>query len=123
MNLDCIISCETLKCEICGKSSASCSIRRNCQKLLKISNMIGGPGTELKKLLSRIGIKAEGGCKCNDRAIKMDEMERLEPGWCERNIDEIVGWLEEEAKKRGLPFIRAVGKMLVKRAIKNSQQS
>ena len=82
-----------------------------------------GPGTELKRLLSRIGIKAEPGCKCNARAAEMDRMEKAFPGWCEANIDVIVGWLREEATKRGLPFLDAAGAMLVKRAIKNAKKS
>lgn len=81
------------------------------------------PGSHLKLLLSKLGIKADSGCKCSDRARHMDYMEQTEPGWCERNIDTIVGWLEEEAKKRKLPFIKTVAKMLVKRAIKNAQRN
>jgi hypothetical protein len=44
-------------------------------------------------------------------------MEAADPGWCERNIDTIVGWLREEAEKRRLPFVDAVGRMIVRRAI------
>jgi len=54
-----------------------------------------GPGTELKKMLATIGITAEPGCKCNARAAEMDRMEKAFPGWCEANIDLIVGWLRE----------------------------
>ena len=50
----------------------------------------------------------------------MDEMEKLEPGWCAAHLDEIVGWLREEAAKRGLPFIGAAGKLLIKKAIRNA---
>ena len=82
-----------------------------------------GPGTELKRLLSRIGIKAEPGCKCNARAAEMDRMEKASPGWCEANIDLIVGWLREEATKRNLLFVDAAGAMLVRRAIKNAKKS
>ena len=45
-------------------------------------------------------------------------MESISKGG-ENNIDIIVGWLGEEAKKRKLPFVNLVGKMLVKRAIRN----
>lgn len=77
-----------------------------------------GPGTELKKLLKKIGITASPDCSCNARARLMDER-GIE--WCEQNIDEIVGWLREEAGKRGLPFVDMAGRMLVNRAIKNSK--
>lgn len=43
--------------------------------------------------------------------------------WCEANIDEIVGWLREEATKRGLPFIDAAGRLLVRRAIRNARRT
>jgi hypothetical protein len=82
-----------------------------------------GPGTELKKLLKRVGITASPTCSCNARARKMDEEEAKEPGWCEAHLDEIVGWLREEASKRGLPFLDAAGRVLVKRAISNARKA
>jgi hypothetical protein len=81
-----------------------------------------GPGTELKKLLSRIGITATPNCSCNARARKMDEEEAKEPGWCAAHLDEIVGWLREEATKRKLPFLDAAGRVLVRRAISNARR-
>ena len=79
-----------------------------------------GPGTELKKLLKKVGITASPDCSCNARARLMDER-GIE--WCEANLDEIVGWLREEATKRGLPFVDMAGRMLVKRAIKNARRA
>jgi len=81
-----------------------------------------GPGTELKSLLKKVGINASPNCSCNARARKMNEMEQKEPGWCEAHIDEIVGWLREEATKRKLPFIDAAGRLLVRRAIANARR-
>lgn len=81
----------------------------------------GGPGTELKKLLARIGITATPNCSCNARARAMDANEAREPGWCEAHLDEIVGWLREEAEKRGLPFLDVAGRILVRRAIRNAK--
>jgi hypothetical protein len=79
-----------------------------------------GAGTELKKLLGKIGIKASPSCSCNKRAITMDN-NGIE--WCENNIDTIVGWLKEEATKRKLPFIDMAGRILVKRAISNAKKN
>lgn len=79
-----------------------------------------GPGTELKKLLSKIGIKASPNCSCNKRAALMDT-NGIE--WCENNIDTIVGWLKEEATKRKLPFIDMAGRILVKKAISNAKKN
>lgn len=80
----------------------------------------GKVGTELKKLLSKIGIHAKPNCSCNSRAAYMDQ-QGIE--WCKSNIDTIIGWLKEEASKRKLPFIEYVAKLLVKRAITNAIHS
>jgi predicted Zn-dependent protease len=88
------------------------------QKLdIKISS---GPGTELKKLLGKIGIKASANCSCNQRAALMDT-NGIE--WCENNIDTIVGWLKEEATKRKLPFVEYAAKLLINRAISNAKKT
>ena len=78
-----------------------------------------GPGTELKKLLSKIGITPKPGCKCLSRAVEMDIRGC---DWCETNVPTIVGWLREEAENRRLPFIDAAGTVLVKRAISNARR-
>jgi hypothetical protein len=80
----------------------------------------GGPGTELKKLLSAVGITATPNCSCNARAREMD---RQGCDWCEANLDTIVGWLREEATKRGLPFLDAAGRLLVRRAIRSARRA
>jgi hypothetical protein len=79
-----------------------------------------GPGTEMKKLLASVGITATPNCKCNARAQFMDAR-GIE--WCSDNIDEIVGWLREEATNRGLPFLDAAGRLLVRRAIRNARRA
>jgi hypothetical protein len=43
--------------------------------------------------------------------------------WCEKNIEQIIDWLEEEAKRRKLPFARVGGKILVQRAIRNARRN
>lgn len=73
-----------------------------------------GVGTELKRLLARIGIVATPECKCNKRAMHMN-YQGVE--WCEANIPEIVGWLREAASDRGLPFMDWVGRRIVLAAI------
>lgn len=77
-------------------------------------------GTELKVLLSKIGITSNSNCSCDKRA---SEMNNNGCDWCENNIDTIVGWLREEAHKRNLPFIDMAGKILVKKAIKNARKN
>jgi len=79
-----------------------------------------GPGTELKKLLSKMGINPKGPCLCNQRAMAMDQRGL---DWCEKNIEKIVGWMKEEAHRRRLPSAPAGARLLVKRAIRNSRRS
>jgi hypothetical protein len=81
-----------------------------------------GPGTELKALLKRVGITASPGCSCNTRAKLMDANELKEPGWCEKNLETICDWLQEEATKRKLPFVRMAAKILVRQAIRNARK-
>lgn len=80
----------------------------------------GNPGAELKKILARFGIATAPGCACNARATEMD---RQGVDWCEANVDTIVGWLREQAQARGLPFLDAAGRMLVRRAIHNARKA
>jgi hypothetical protein len=79
-----------------------------------------GPGTELKKLLAKVGITASPDCACNARAAEMD---RQGVEWCEANTDSIVGWLREQATARGLPFLDIAGRLLVRRAIANARRN
>jgi hypothetical protein len=79
-----------------------------------------GPGTELKKLLAKVGITASPDCACNARAAEMD---RQGVEWCESNLDTIVDWLREQAEARGLPFLDLAGRLLVRRAISNARRN
>jgi hypothetical protein len=119
---DCVIKCDTLKCRLCGTAIAACDIRRNCRGRPSKKQEIpdGGVGTEVKKILSRIGITASSTCQCNARAKKMDYMGIK---WCEENVDAIVGWLRDEAKTRRLPYSDFAGKTLVWYAIRRAKKA
>lgn len=79
----------------------------------------GYPGTELKRLLSRIGITSKPNCSCNARAVTMDK-KGVE--WCEQNVETICDWLQEEATKRKLPFVRLAGKAIIHLAIRKAKK-
>lgn len=79
-----------------------------------------GPGTELKKLLSRLGLKPASNCKCSKR---IREMNQRGYKWCAANIPIILDWLREEAKRAGLPFLEVGARIIVKRAIRNAQRT
>lgn len=78
-----------------------------------------GPGTQLSKMIKSLGIHMSDSCSCRRHALEMNEKGN---DWCEQNIDTVVGWLEQEAKNRGLPFVKMVGKVMVGRAIKKSRK-
>lgn len=78
-----------------------------------------GPGSILSGMISTMGIKSTPNCSCRRHAI---EMNTNGPDWCEENIGTILSWLEEEAKKRNLPFVRTVAKVMVQRAISKSRR-
>jgi len=78
-----------------------------------------GPGTVLSKMIKSLGIVMSDSCSCRRHAI---EMNTKGSDWCEQNIDTVVGWLREEANRRGLPFVDLVGKLMVNRAIKKSRK-
>lgn len=79
-----------------------------------------GPGTELKRLLAGVGITAEAGCACERHARQMN---LWGPDECERRLEEIVGWLRQEASKRGLPFVDVLGRAIVRRAIRAARRA
>lgn len=81
-----------------------------------------GPGTELSKLLERFGIHSTPTCACRAKAAQMD---RWGPDECERpeRIEEVVAVMRAEAHARGLPFLDAAGRLLVKRAIRNARRA
>ena len=80
-----------------------------------------GPGFQLKKLLKDwLGITASPNCSCNAHARQMDEWG---PDECERRLPEIVGWLEEQARARKLPFVRFAAEQAVKLAIRRARKA
>ena len=121
MNCDFVESDGAIICSRCGlrAPSATAVARCNPERVHRVAPS-SGPGTELKRLLSRIGITATPNCSCNARARIMDA-KGIE--WCESNVDTIVGWLREEAEKRKLPFVDLAGRLLVKRAIANARRN
>jgi len=81
-----------------------------------------GPGTELSKLLKRFGIEPTPTCACRAKAAQMDEWGPDECSKPER-IAEVVAVMRAEAEARGLPFLDAAGRMLIRRAISNARKA
>ena len=81
-------------------------------------------GTELKRLLAEWPLRIQDfpGCSCHNIETKMNGMGL---GWCESKdgMDEIVASMKESAARRGLPFLDAAARLLVKRAIHNARKA
>jgi hypothetical protein len=81
-----------------------------------------GPGTELSKLLKRLGISPTPTCACRAKQQEMDAWGCDEASKPER-IDEVVAVMRAEAEARGLPFLDIAGRLLVRRAISNARRN
>lgn len=79
-----------------------------------------GPGTQLHKMLERCGIQVTKTCQCKSRIRTMN---KCGPDTCRENVTCIVDWLEEEARKRELPFNRWLARLLVLRAIAKARRA
>ncbi len=84
-----------------------------------------GPGDYLHLAIFRwVGEGPTRKCGCKDRIAKMNAWG---PEGCRERLDEIVGWMEGEAKKRGwkyavaVPFSRYFIKRMVLGAIKKAE--
>lgn len=76
-------------------------------------------GSALKSILARLRIRPAAGCGCEDHAMMMDFRGC---DWCEQNLDTVVGWLQDGARKFGLPAPAPVARMLVKHAIRKARR-
>ena len=86
-----------------------------------VSNVLtGGPGTELSAMLRFVGLGSAPGCACKSRAQQMDlwGAER-----CEKEIEQIVGWLRGEAQRRKLPFSSVGARGLIRLAIYKARKA
>lgn len=78
-----------------------------------------GPGSILTGMIKTLGISSSSTCSCRRHALEMNDKG---PDWCEQNMETILSWLRDEAKKRGLPFVDMVGKAMIQRAINRSRK-
>lgn len=148
-----VVNCDWVECNIDGKPTVCCRmckqpspIGRPVTKTCLVSSgkaiqfaynkppppakktesqetIVGGAGYYLMEGIKSWGIEETPNCPCKARAAAMD---RYGPDWCERNLELITDWLEEEAKKRPLlkyAFNRTVvQRLLIKPAIRKARQ-
>lgn len=114
-------------CRVCAHPLPAAGVVRSCGgPLHRPAANVGhaqarGPGTELSRLLKRFGIEPTPTCSCRAKAAEMDAWGCDECSRPER-IDEVVAVMRAEAKARGLPFLDAAGRLLVRRAIANARR-
>jgi hypothetical protein len=117
----CVFDASGLSCIRCGYVAPVPNVIRNCVLVNDpLPAPASGPGTELKKILARVGIVATPDCSCTARAAEMDANGC---DWVEANISTVVGWLREQATARGLPFLDAAGRALVRVAVRNARRA
>lgn len=120
--MNCTFPLATNVCSACGVYSPWPDVPRQCVKSVGSVPQTGGPGTELSKLLRRFGIEPTPTCACRAKAAEMDAWGCDEASRPER-IDEVVAVMRAEAAARGLPFLDAAGRLLVRRAIANARRN
>jgi hypothetical protein len=113
---------ENMVCVACGHKAPSPKHFRECRPVALAASPAHGPGTELSRLLKRIGIEPTPTCACRAKAAQMDAWGPDECSKPER-IDEVVAVMRAEATARGLPFLDLAGRMLVRRAISNARRN
>lgn len=97
---------ETERRERPKKQHSPCNERVKSQKPVKIS--LGGVGTEIKSLFSRIGIDICNECK--DKAKKWD---RLGIDGCREKRVELVAWLIQQATEKKISIYESATAMAV----------
>jgi len=107
-------------CSVCGRFAKHTHALRACDGVRQAA--ASGPGTELSRLLKRFGIEPTPTCACRAKAAQMDDWGCDE---CDKpdRIAEVVAVMRAEAEARGLPFIDAAGRLLVRRAIQNARKA
>lgn len=127
-SLVCVFPVGSQSCAVCGDYAPDPQIPRNCSGPRADNRPVvappptHGPGTELSRLLKRIGIEPTPTCQCRAKQQQMDLWGCDEASKPER-IDEVVKVMREEAAARGLPFLDIAGRLLVRRAIANARRN
>ena len=104
----------TIKVTVTGPTGTVWEYTIGCPEDDCTPSRSGGPGSELTRLLGNFWIRYQPGCKCAERAARMNEMG---PEWCRKNIDLINQWLKEEAESRGIPYFDWLGRQVILQAI------
>jgi len=80
-----------------------------------------GPGTELHKILERMGFEITDTCPCRKHIKQMNEWG---PAGCREHLDEIIDWLKAEAERRNKEalFVRWGVRLVILLAIRRAEK-
>jgi hypothetical protein len=84
------------------------------------SDEIEGFGSRLQRIFSHLGISEGKDCACPGHK---DILNLWTPEYVRRNIDRVVRWLENESRKRRLPFSRTLVKRFLLHLVTDSEVS
>lgn len=76
-----------------------------------------GPGTELAKMLHKLGIP-----ECTTCHKHAKEMNKRGHTWCSENEELILQWLEEGAKRNKVVFIKTAARWFLRKAIRRARK-
>lgn len=89
---------------------SSCAGARQCTET--------GAGDALARIIDKMLFGLVKKCDlCRQRTKEMNERGL---GWCGRNVETILDWLAESARKKRIPFVRSVVRVMVHRAIETA---
>lgn len=121
------IARKRIACKNCGRlATVPVSSRRlvcPCQAKKRFPESYIGPGTFFANSVKAAKWWIELTSKQCDCSHIEHNMNKLGPDGCEREFDSLLHEIEGSAKKAGIPFIRSIASMLLRRAIKKSRET
>ena len=109
----------TTECSSCSQDinlvTLTLASRLTPEKEYDISLLGHGFGTRLHNLLGKLSLSEVEGCECNTHK---DILDLWTPEYIRKNIDQVVGWLATEARRRRLPFSYTLTRFLLLRLIR-----
>ena len=107
----------TTECSSCSQNInlVTLTLAATSEREYDISLLGKGYGTRLHNLLGKLSLSEVEGCECNTHK---DILDLWTPEYIRKNIDQVVGWLATEARRRRLPFSYTLTRFLLLRLIR-----
>jgi len=109
----------TTECSNCSQAinlvTLTLASRLTPEREYDISLLGHGFGTRLHNLLGTLSLSEVEGCECSTHK---DILDLWTPEYIRSNIDRVVKWLADEARKRRLPFSYRITRFLLLQLLK-----